>query len=179
MKLFAWEPKFVEKITQSRDKEQDLQFQRVFRGIFLWTTNFLGTSSVLLLTLTGYTLIQKQPLNAAIAFTAFALFNVLKGALERIPMYVQWAMRSLVSLKRIDAFLQEEELEFTKIDIEEKIGFEDAVFQWGIGSDFVLTNLNFMIPTEKLTVIAGPTGSGKTTLLMALLGGCFQCAINW
>src|ERR1700691_104022 len=59
----------------------------------------------------------------------------------------------------------------------DKIGFEQASFEWhGLSkvtlspARFQLGPLDIFFPQEKLTLVSGPTGSGKSALLAALLG---------
>ena len=91
-----------------------------------------------------------------------------------------------VSMKRIDEFLSEPEVEDWACSLKSaaninqgersKIGFENASFEWGGApksetSRFSLGPLNVEFPEGKLTLISGATGSGKSALLAALLGG--------
>lgn len=60
----------------------------------------------------------------------------------------------------------------------ERIGFENAAFQWyslSKGSKytggFKLGPLNLSFPLKEFSLVTGATGSGKSALLAALLGG--------
>lgn len=48
--------------------------------------------------------------------------------------------------------------------------FENVSFRYNPLSDFVLKNINLIIPEGKVTAIVGTSGSGKTTLVKLLLG---------
>ena len=84
-----------------------------------------------------------------------------------------------VSIKRIQAFLNEDEVpewasSLTKEKPGEKrgeIGFENAVLQWTPGDPFELGPLNVKFPLGKVSLVTGSTGSGKSAFLCALLGG--------
>lgn len=91
-----------------------------------------------------------------------------------------------VSMKRIDEFLAESEVEdwasslkstpINRPERQVKIGFENASFEWDVApksepSRFSLGPLNVEFPIGKLTIVSGATGSGKSALLAALLGG--------
>lgn len=115
-----------------------------------------------------------------------ALFNALRGPLEALPDMFVNVLSSLVSLKRIDKFLNE--VETSKYDqllppTGESlpdlnfIGFQHATFTYSedeaeisAGRAFALRNINVKFPRNKFSIIAGPVGSGKTTLLLSLLG---------
>lgn len=79
-----------------------------------------------------------------------------------------------ISLERLSEVLTYKEkgsyLFSKKSNDAEKIVFENVSFQHeGIASPKVLNNINFTIPTNKITAIVGKSGSGKTTLLKLLL----------
>lgn len=115
-------------------------------------------------------------LTASTAFTAIALFNTFKSALDELPMITSWILQATVSLKRIDKFLASDEVspEFYVGDPRVQIGFVDnATFSYDKPSaDAVpaLRNLNLSFPVNKLSIVCGATGSGKTTLISSLLG---------
>lgn len=67
--------------------------------------------------------------------------------------------------KQDDAILE-------KGDATDAITVRGASFSWKTGDDekAVLRDINFTVPTSKLTVVIGPVGCGKSTLLKAILG---------
>ena len=122
-----------------------------------------------------YTL--SNPLTASTAFTALALFNTFKQALDDLPFVTSFLLQAYVSMNRVEEFLSEDEVESTpsSISLEHKttIGFiNNASFTWDNSKSGVpvLQNLNLIFPLRKLSVVCGGTGSGKTSLLASLLG---------
>jgi ABC-type multidrug transport system fused ATPase/permease subunit len=99
----------------------------------------------------------------------------------------------LISVRRIEAYLEEteidppssEDLQHTDISI----GFENATIGWSkqnytdevsdeqdnittaaSSTSFILKDIDFKFPNNKLSLISGATGSGKTLLMLGLLG---------
>ncbi|CAG8495374.1 3484_t:CDS:10, partial [Racocetra fulgida] len=164
IKFFAWEDHFRAKVINARDNE----LEKVKDRLTEWE------------------------LTAAVAFTALALFNNLRHALDEMPSMLTSVIQARISISRIEKFLNEPELN-RKNSIpsinDPYIGFKKATFRWPDGEDsidnssvyidlnaqnpsnkFTLINLNVSFPANELSIICGPTGSGKTSLLMALLG---------
>lgn len=94
-----------------------------------------------------------------------------------------------VSLNRIDAYLNEEELDSSptvSFENHSCIRLEDATISWNslestydasrasssssADGIFALRNVSLDFPTNQLSIICGPTGSGKTLLMLGLLG---------
>ena len=57
-----------------------------------------------------YTILSDDPLTPAKAFTALALFNMMRAPLIILPFMVNMTVSSLVSLKRLNKFFQTREL---------------------------------------------------------------------
>ncbi|GAA6009491.1 hypothetical protein JCM10207_003801 [Rhodosporidiobolus poonsookiae] len=185
VKYFAWERKFLEKMDAVRQKELGALWRRALMTTFGGNLFFGTPVIVAVATFTFHTKVMKQDLTAEMAFTALALFNVLRSPLEAFTDMFVNVLQALVSLRRIDEYLNEEETHKYSIladDAERgpddpKVGFVDATFTWAAEQDaredegvFRVQDLNLSFPEGKLSIILGPVGSGKTTLLMSLLG---------
>ena len=83
----------------------------------------------------------------------------------------QDATISLERLSEVLTYKEKDRYSFFNKSLENKnIVFENVSFQHeGIASPKILNNINFTIPTNKITAIVGKSGSGKTTLLKLLL----------
>lgn len=131
-----------------------------------------------------YIYTRTNELTASVAFTALALFNTCKSAVDDLPFITSAVLQAKVSLKRVENFLQEDEVEqdhhhqmAQQSALLQRdplmIGFTgNASFAWSksAANKPVLSNLNLSFPRNKLSIVCGPTGSGKTTLLASLLG---------
>ncbi|KAK4703719.1 hypothetical protein P7C70_g2503, partial [Phenoliferia sp. Uapishka_3] len=183
VKYFAWEPKFLEKMQETRDKELAALWARALTMVAGTLTTFGAPIIVSVATFVFHTKVLHRDLTAETAFTALALFNILRGPLEGVTDMVVNVLQAHVSLKRIDEFLQEQEtakystMRSTATGTEPVIGFVDGSFTWSdeqLAKDdpsvFRIHDLNLEFPVGKLSIILGPVGSGKSTLLLSLLG---------
>lgn len=59
--------------------------------------------------MSSFIVIAKRELTVSIAFTAISLFTMVRMPLNIIPTYVVFILQALVSVKRIEDFLAEEE----------------------------------------------------------------------
>ncbi|CAG8457297.1 10170_t:CDS:10, partial [Acaulospora morrowiae] len=190
IKFFAWEKQFRDKVISARENELKEIKSRLMQWIYIGNVWMILPLIVMLAVFMTYTKILGNDLTAPVAFTALALFNILRHALDEIPATLVAFIQAKVSITRILNFLGEPEVvrqndQDSNID-DPYIGFKDASFQWPIGGEssddlsdvtavnslnrFTLLNLNVSFPVGRLSIICGPTGCGKTSLLMALLG---------
>lgn len=110
IKFFAWESSFNDKIGTIRaDELRTLKKSAYLKVItmFFWTSTPLFVSVI---TFTTYTLLGNT-LDAETAFTALALFNVLRFPLNMLPQVISSLVEAHVSVKRISAYLLSEELD--------------------------------------------------------------------
>lgn len=189
VKFFAWEKPFEKRMGETREKELKALRERFIAGLLSYLLYLSLPTVVTTITFTVHTLVLKRPLPAETAFTALALFNALRGPLDSLPDMLVNVLSAVVSLKRIDKFLREEET--SKYDQllpsnndsalatnpTAPLGFYKATFTYSEedekiadGSAFCLRDIDIRFPRGELTIIAGPVGSGKTTVLLSLLG---------
>jgi ABC-type multidrug transport system fused ATPase/permease subunit len=104
IKLYAWERPFARKIHAIRDRELESlwDYKRLqIASRMLWT---IVPTLVSICTFTLFTLLGHQ-LTASTAFTALALFNILRFPLALLPMAIANAVEATLSLERIRSFL--------------------------------------------------------------------------
>ncbi|KAI0789892.1 P-loop containing nucleoside triphosphate hydrolase protein [Abortiporus biennis] len=186
LKFYGWETRWTDKVRSAR--EHELKW-RVKENVVSTLTSFIWIwipSATALGTFLCYTLIAGQQLTVAKAFTSIALFSQLQEPMTTLPQEIFAWLHAYVSMKRIEGFLAEPEVEDWASTLKSqegsspsptdgKIGFENAVFEWDIApkdtpSRFTLGPLNLEFPKGQMTLVSGPTGSGKSALLAALLG---------
>lgn len=169
IKFFAWEKEFKKRVMDAREKELKVLLARLYMHVH--TVNVWFFIPILIMITVFYAYTRTNDLTAATAFTALALFNILRFALDELPMFIMWALQGRVSAKRVQKFLAEEEVASPQPTVmHADIGFVDnAAFGWE-KDKAIIKDLNLSFPRGKLSVICGPTGSGKTTLLASLLG---------
>ncbi|KAI9197380.1 P-loop containing nucleoside triphosphate hydrolase protein [Polychytrium aggregatum] len=141
IKFFAWEPQFLNRITEARNLELQ-EWIRYFTynglSIILWG---LVPTLVTIFTFFTYTVVFGHDLDVTTAFTCLALFNTLKFPLTAFPEMISEAIQLNVSVNRINRYLNEPELEKYSDSVTEQsvisqgesisaIGFSDAWFEW-------------------------------------------------
>ncbi|CAO0796532.1 unnamed protein product [Mucor circinelloides] len=176
IKFFAWEKQFRARVMEARDAE--LKVIRARLMSFMWIGNVWFIIPVLIMVAVFYAYTRVFILTASTAFTALALFNNFKTTLDELPVITSFILQANVSLSRIEAFLDEEEVKLPAPNTTSntRIGFIDnASFSWSSPKNDESTvahikNLNLSFPLNQMSIVCGPTGSGKTTLLLSLLG---------
>ncbi|KAI9251679.1 P-loop containing nucleoside triphosphate hydrolase protein [Helicostylum pulchrum] len=176
VKFFAWESEFKKRIIKARENELTAIRSRLM--MFMWMINAWFFIPILIMVTVFYVYTENNTLTASIAFTALALFNTFRGALDEFPLLMSMLLQANVSVKRIEKFLDEDEVKLpvqSTSSTETSLGFIDnASFSWDSHADGYnkpsVKNLNLNFPMGKLSIVCGPTGSGKTTLLCSLLG---------
>ncbi|KAF9428629.1 hypothetical protein BGZ94_001709 [Podila epigama] len=139
VKFFGWEAKFQEKITAAREKELErtrASYKQIVLADLVWIVMPILNIVVVLL---SYTKIFGHEISASKVFTTLALFNIMRNAVNNMPWAFKNTMQAVVSMGRINRFLQEEELvkdtTVTKIDGKVHashpiVGFQNATFVW-------------------------------------------------
>ncbi|ORE10363.1 P-loop containing nucleoside triphosphate hydrolase protein [Rhizopus microsporus var. microsporus] len=184
VKFFAWESEFKKRILNARENELGAIRSRLM--MFMWILNAWFLIPVLIMVTVFYVYTETNTLTASVAFTALALFNTFRGALDEFPLMISLVLQGNVSVKRVEKFLDEDEVDPIKEEDANgtMIGFvDDATFSWdnkptNPDGTFkaAIKNLNLSFPVGKLSIVCGPTGSGKTTLLASLLGETHRMA---
>ncbi|KAF9360285.1 hypothetical protein BGX26_009968 [Mortierella sp. AD094] len=141
VKFFGWESKFEEKITVAREKElqrtKESYVQMIFTDIAWMVVPLLN----IVVILTVYTKVFGNEISASKMFTTLALFNIMRQSLNMLPWQIKNTMQAIVSVKRINKFLLEEDLDkntvVTKMDSKARIdtsipiiGFVNASYIW-------------------------------------------------
>ncbi|KAG4077224.1 hypothetical protein HA402_005279 [Bradysia odoriphaga] len=171
LKLYAWEPSFEKLITAIRSKEIGILKSIAILNAgsyFSWeTTPFLVSMvSYITFVLLGGTLTPN------VTFVSITLFNILQFPMGIFPMMIAYVIQVAVSLKRINKFMNSEEINpdnVTNNPSENALTIENGNFTWG-GESTTLKNINLKVKKEKLVALVGPVGCGKTSLLSSLLG---------
>ncbi|KAG2178689.1 hypothetical protein INT44_001842 [Umbelopsis vinacea] len=192
VKFFAWESRWGERIMSQRSEELD-QIWKIAVARMIFNIIWQGTPIfVSVISLWSYTIIAGNELTAATAFTALLVFEELRVVLNVLPHCISDAIQVLVSLDRVDVYLDGDELETVDdSDIIEpiRIGMENATVSWtdiqaekedfrasspsSSDKSFVMQNITVEFPIGKLSIICGSTGAGKTLLMMGLLGEAY------
>ena len=189
VKFFAWEGPFATRMRDVRTRELRVlcwyYILNVANGI-----TFVGAPMLVTLATFGvHTTLFGRALTAEKAFTALAIFNTLRRPLSDMPQLILYFLNMLVSLRRIEAYLEQEETEkYDQLLTEDNeaaqdeeedeqlpppthIGFTNATFTHSATEEgFALRDLNCAFPVGAISVVVGAVGAGKSSLLLALLG---------
>ncbi|KAI8343122.1 P-loop containing nucleoside triphosphate hydrolase protein [Chlamydoabsidia padenii] len=197
IKFFAWEKNWEERVMAARKVELKHLRTSYFAELGF---NFLWQGSPILVTVVSFwsfTKLEGNDLTAPIAFTAITVFNELRFALNVLPEVMIEAYQAIISVRRIDKYLNEAEVTTPpKLDLNNPIelSFKNATVGFKLPSkssvteptttdsddgtatpsdesdSFVLKDLNLEFPNNELSLVCGATGSGKTLLMLSLLG---------
>ncbi|CAI6346527.1 unnamed protein product [Macrosiphum euphorbiae] len=176
LKLYAWEPSFEQKVLDIRGKEIKILRSAAYLSA---TTSFIWSCAPFLVSLVTFVVYvlsdDSHILDAQTAFVSLSLFNILRFPLSLLPMVVSSIVQTSVSAKRINTFLNSEELDPDSVthDFNEKdpIVIENGTFTWGKPTEApTLSNINLRVLSGQLVAVVGTVGSGKSSLLSSLLG---------
>lgn len=142
---------------------------------------------------------EKNVLDSKTAFVSLSLFNIMEFPLSVLPPMIGFLVEASVSVKRINKFMNSEELDPNNIQHDESEGnwnfflyfeimvecalklrfisvnpliIEDGNFSWDLEdrTSPTLRNINLQIKQGQLVAVVGTVGSGKSSLISALLG---------
>ncbi|XP_072401337.1 multidrug resistance-associated protein 1 isoform X3 [Diabrotica undecimpunctata] len=173
LKLYAWEHSFEDQVLKIRNKEIKVLKQAAYLNA---GTSFIWSCAPFLVTFVTFaTYIYSDPVNHVLSaekiFKAMALFSIIGMPLALLPMLLVYIVETWVSVKRINKFMNAEELDPDNVlhePSEEPLTIENGTFSWGEGP--VLKDININIKKKTLTAIVGTVGSGKSSLISAFLG---------
>ncbi|XP_036912751.1 ATP-binding cassette sub-family C member 3 isoform X2 [Sturnira hondurensis] len=176
LKLYAWEPNFLQQVEGIRQSELRLLRRAAYLhaiSVFTWhCTPFLVT----LITLGVYVSVDpNNVLDAEKAFVSVSLFNILKNPLNALPNLISGLTQTSVSLKRIQHFLSQDELDSQCVERKtitpgHAVIIENGTFTWAQNLSPTLHSLDIQVPKGALVAMVGPVGCGKSSLVSALLG---------
>merc|ERR1712218_407053 len=176
LKLYAWEPSFAEHILGIRNKEIEALKKAAMLNAF---TTFLWTCAPVMVALSSFTVFvlidENNVLDAQTAFVSLSYFNMLRVPLNMLPNLLVYLVQVNVSLKRINKFMNSEELDPNNVthdkEFQAPIVARNASFTWDTESERpALHNLTTRVEDGSLTAVVGAVGSGKSSLLSAFLG---------
>lgn len=169
VKFQAWERPLSERILKLREREVEGLRRVNFLSSIAGLTSNIAPAIAMLVTFSVYVL-QGGTLDAALVFPAMGLIFLLRFALNTLPDSLFNTLEALISLDRIEQFLQRPEHvpPVPVLSLPHAIQIADANFEWSKGvSALKVTSLT--IDPGQLVAIVGAVGSGKTALLLGLL----------
>ena len=145
------------------------QYQQVGSVFFNQTTN------ILISYIAARAVVQGE-MTLGMMMSLTYIIGQLNSPIEQFIGFARSFQDAKISLERLNEIHQREDEEETAMD---KVSFlpqnhtftiENLCFSYDGSSDYVLNDVNLIIPRNKITAIVGASGSGKTTLIKLLLG---------
>uniref|UniRef100_A0A8U7P8R6 ABC-type glutathione-S-conjugate transporter n=1 Tax=Corvus moneduloides TaxID=1196302 RepID=A0A8U7P8R6_CORMO len=162
IKLHGWEKTFMEKVLGIR--KQELQALKRSQILFSQMVFFsFAPFQITFVMFAVYTLVDNtHVLDAEKAFVSLTLINILNTAHSFLPFSINAAVQAKVSLNRLAAFLNLEELnpESSRRSTSGVISIVQPL----------LRVIDLTVPQGSLLAVVGQVGAGKSSLLAALLG---------
>ena len=178
LKLYVWEDEFFNRV--EKEREQEIKSMKKIQNITL-LSRFVHSSIPLFLSVSSigiYTLIKgKMVLENLLA--SIEIFDTMTASLYRLPIFITTLLNCLISLNRLEKFLnaknfkktskEDEELKKKNIDIKlNNCNF--GIFNTELKKyKILLSDLDLEIKKGELVAVLGETGSGKTCLTNAIL----------
>ncbi|XP_025097264.1 multidrug resistance-associated protein 1-like [Pomacea canaliculata] len=175
LKLYAWEPSFQERVTDIRDQELKQLLKSSLVDSFL---SFAWTAAVYWMTLFTYMTFvlvdDSHYLDASTSFVALSYFNVIRLALNVMPAMIKEGIKCIVSLGRINNYINSEDLDTSNVSRETRdeyaVKVEDGIFAWSRKDAPTLKQINVKVKRGGLVAVVGQVGAGKSSLISAMLG---------
>jgi ABC-type multidrug transport system fused ATPase/permease subunit len=189
LKFAGWERAFLDRILGAREEEN-----RFVRAELLLTAATISIAIVLpqfatAATFAAVAVPDNRPLQAADAFAALSLFNVLRFPLMNLGEAVAGSAQLRVSVDRLAGLLATPEVVAPSApagDAASGVVAQDAAFWWpptvraksskdesdaeASGTEFRLHGVSLRVAPGELLIVLGQVGAGKSTLLQGLLG---------
>lgn len=109
IKFFTWEDNWIMRVMDARGKEMDWLKRSRINSI--WSTTVWAAAPVLVSFFSFFAYVhQGNKLTPSIAFTTIALIGMLRQPLNVFPNFIMQIFEARVSLHRVEAFLNEEEI---------------------------------------------------------------------
>ncbi|NWX95541.1 MRP6 protein, partial [Nothoprocta ornata] len=177
IKLYGWENIFMEKVLDIRKQElQALKRSQILLSASLASFHS-STFLIAFVMFAVYTLVDNTHiLDAQKAFVSLTLINILNTAHSFLPFSINAAVQAKVSLNRLAAFLNLEELNpdsssrNTSDCGELFITIRNGTFNWNKETSPCLRSIDLTVHQGSLLAVVGQVGAGKSSLLSALLG---------
>ena len=177
IKLQGWEYSFINNVQEIRGSEE--KEMRKFAWVDVFTSLTFSMLPYLALLCSFATFIfmdeDNNILTAEKAFVTLSYMGQLSMQIISLPMTIVSVVQANVSLKRINAFLSQEERSIDPIQYDSEddtfVEIKGGSFKWNsVDNCVALEDIDIAIPKGSLTAVIGIVGAGKSSLLRAIIG---------
>eukprot|EP01018_Ginkgo_biloba_P033198 Gb_05522 [translate_table: standard] len=176
LKLQAWETRYLQKLEHLRQIEYGWLKKSLLTAA---TATFIlwGAPTFISVVTFGASIIMGIPLTAGRVLSALATFRILQDPIYNLPDLLSVLAQAKVSLDRVTAYLQEQELQADAVEnipkhsTEVAIEIEGGEFNWDpFSQEPTLKGIRLQVRRGMRVAICGTVGSGKSSLLSCILG---------
>ncbi|KAJ3656119.1 hypothetical protein Zmor_015217 [Zophobas morio] len=172
IKLYGWEQPFIKLIDTFRRVEVKFIKKLTYLFSFLISVMKFVERTVIFLCILVYVLMGNNP-NAYYVYVITSFYSILVFSVSvLLPIGVADVLKANVSVKRLEKFLNLEEVELAK-KTRKAVGIKikKVTARWLQKSEHnTLSGVDFEIYLDQTVAVVGPTGSGKSSLLHLCLG---------
>ena len=131
IKYYAWENTFAKRVRAIRDREVGLVWKSQKVGALFGVALFSTPVFIAVCSLGTYSL-NGNPITASKAYTALALFNMLRFPLVLVPFLLNTLLNALNAIQRLASFMEADEALEYEMDMSEPgtVRVTNAAFQW-------------------------------------------------
>ncbi|KAL0574916.1 hypothetical protein V5O48_007038, partial [Marasmius crinis-equi] len=110
IKFFAWEERWIDRVMEARGREMGWMVKSRINSVMFYA---LWMSAPILVSIVSFAtyVAQGNELTVSKAFTAIALFGMIRAPLNVIPAWIVQILNTKVALDRIAVYLDEEEVD--------------------------------------------------------------------
>ncbi|CAG2120236.1 unnamed protein product, partial [Medioppia subpectinata] len=161
LKLYGWEPAFMNRVFGHRAQECAALSSVMVIGVISTAIVSATPYLVSLCSFTAFLYMSDQNiLDPNKAFVSLLLFNILNGPITKIPPLVTCTILCRVSVKRMNSFLNANEVNESFVDHKPNqrtpIIVKNGSFKWDNNcNDSVLKNINIEIESQSLVAVVG------------------------
>ncbi|XP_058084431.1 putative ABC transporter C family member 15 isoform X1 [Magnolia sinica] len=176
LKLQAWDTRYLSKLGSLRKIESDwlwksLRLSAISAFIFWGSPTFISVVTF------GACMLMGIPLTAGRVLSALATFRMLQDPIFNLPDLLSVLAQAKVSVDRVAAYLQEDEIQSDAVEFvprnetEFEVEINSGEFSWDPDSrNPTLSGLQLKIRRGMKVAVCGTVGSGKSSLIACILG---------
>ncbi|KAG2344835.1 hypothetical protein BDR05DRAFT_1016249 [Suillus weaverae] len=140
IKFFAWEDRWIQRAMDARGVEMNWMVKARINSVLF---SLIWTSAPILVSLISFFtfVYQGNQLTVSVAFTSIALFSMIRQPLGIIPAWIVQILQTGVALKRIETYLEEDEVDEQVSSIkktrapcvdgeDDTLSIENGFFKW-------------------------------------------------